>query len=78
LPSAKGARVRQSSGKVTVTDGPFVETKELVCGLAIIEANSKQHAIELARHFLSVAGDGELRQLHEVSATAQVQAAGKP
>lgn len=67
LPSALGARVRRSGDKVTVTDGPFAETKELVGGFAIIEAKSKEHAIELTRTFLQVAGDGvsEIRQLYE-------------
>jgi hypothetical protein len=66
-PSAKGARVRLSGGKITVTDGPFAEAKELVGGIAIIEAESKQHAIELTKRFLHVAGDGEteIRLLHE-------------
>ena len=65
LPSALGARVRRSSGQVTVTDGPFVETKEVVGGFAILEARSKQDAIEMARAFLDVAGDGEceIRQI---------------
>jgi hypothetical protein len=67
LPSAKGARVRQANGKVSVTDGPFTEAKELIGGLAILQAASKAEAIELARQFLKVAGDGEceLRQLYE-------------
>jgi hypothetical protein len=67
LPSATGARVRLSNGKVTVTDGPFTETKELIGGLAILQANSKAEAVELVRHFLGVAGDGEceLRQLYD-------------
>lgn len=67
LPTAKGARVRQSNGKVSVTDGPFTETKEVIGGLAILQAASKAEAIELARQFLKVAGDGEceLRQLYE-------------
>jgi hypothetical protein len=67
LPSALGARVRCSDGKLTVTDGPFTEAKELVGGFAILRANSKQEAIELARYFLQVVGDGEceLRQLYE-------------
>ena len=59
LPSAKGARVKNSGGKITVTDGPFTESKELVAGFAILEADSKAHAIELTRKFLAVAGDGE-------------------
>ena len=67
LPSALGARVRLSSGKVTVTDGPFTEAKELVGGFAILRTNSKEEAIELVKQFLPVAGDGEceLRQLYE-------------
>jgi hypothetical protein len=67
LPTAKGARVRQANGKVSVTDGPFTETKEVIGGLAILQAASKAEAIELARQFLKVAGDGEceLRQLYE-------------
>ena len=65
LPSAKGARVRRSNGKTTVTDGPFTESKELVAGFALLEAGSKQEAIELTRKFLAVVGTGEceLRQI---------------
>ncbi len=67
LPSKLGARVRRSDGKVIVTDGPFAESKELVGGFAILSANSKEEAIELAKNFLSVVGQGEceLRQLYE-------------
>jgi hypothetical protein len=67
MPSATGARVRKASGKTTVTDGPFAETRELIGGLAILNADSKQHAIELTKYFLSHAEDGEceLRQLCE-------------
>jgi len=67
LPTALGARVRRSDGRVTVTDGPFTEAKEVVGGLAILKANSKQEAIDLAKHFLSFVGQGEceLRQLYE-------------
>jgi hypothetical protein len=69
LPSAKGARVRRSGEKVTVTDGPFAETKEVVGGFALLQAESKEEAIELIKSFLKVAGDGEceLRQLYEPS-----------
>ena len=65
LPSALGARVRLSKGNLTVTDGPFIESKELIGGFAILEASSKAEAIELTRKFLDVAGDGEceIRQL---------------
>ena len=59
LPSSKGARVKRSGEKTTVTDGPFTESKELVAGFAILQAASKQEAIELTRKFLAVAGEGE-------------------
>jgi hypothetical protein len=70
LPSVLGARVRCSSGKLSVTDGPFTESKEVVGGFAILKADSKQEAIQLAKDFLRVAGDGEceLRQIYEASA----------
>ena len=55
LPSVKGARVRLSNGAVTVTDGPFTESKELVGGFAILKADSKEEAIRLAKDFLNVA-----------------------
>ena len=72
LPSALGARVRRSGSKLTVTDGPFVETKELVGGFAILEAASKEEAIELAKTFLDIAGDGEceIRQIYTASDAA--------
>lgn len=72
LPTSLGARVRRGGGKINVTDGPFTETKEVVGGFAILKANSKQEAIELARQFLQVAGEGEceLRQLYEQGADA--------
>ena len=72
LPSTLGSRVRRSSGKVTVIDGPFTESKELVGGFAILKANSKEEAIRLAKDFLSVVGEGEceLRQIYEQGADA--------
>jgi hypothetical protein len=72
LPSSLGARVRLSDGKFTVTDGPFAETKELVGGFAIIQAASKEEAIQHTKYFLQVAGGGEteIRQLYEAPASA--------
>jgi hypothetical protein len=72
LPSALGARVRRSAGKVTVTDGPFTESKEVVGGFAILQAKSKEEAIQLAKNFLNAVGEGEceLRQLYEVGEVA--------
>ena len=79
LPSATGARVRLSNGKLTVTDGPFTESKEVIGGLAILQANSKQEAIEYVKQFLKVAGDGEceLRQLYEAGQTIETSKAAK-
>jgi hypothetical protein len=79
MPSATGARVRLSKGKLSVTDGPFTEAKEVIGGLAILQADSKEAAIELAKKFLHAAGDGEceLRQLFEADKTAQAPTAAK-
>jgi hypothetical protein len=54
LPSSKGARVQVSRGKMTVTDGPFAETKELIGGFAILEAASKEEAIRLGKEFMQL------------------------
>jgi len=67
LPTAKGARVRRSGNNISVIDGPFTESKEVIGGFAILRANSKAEAIELAKQFLKLAGEGEceLRQIYE-------------
>jgi len=72
LPSSLGARVRLSGDQYTVMDGPFTETKDLIGGFAIIQAASKQEAIEHTKYFLQHAGGGEteIRQLYEVPASA--------
>ena len=77
LPTALGARVRRSDAKLTVTDGPFTEAKEQVGGFAILKTNSKAEAIELAKQFLSVVGEGEceLRQVYEVGDQSCVEKA---
>lgn len=69
LPSAMGARVRVDEGKFTVKDGPFTEAKEVVGGFAILEAPSREKAIEYAKEFLQHTGVGEceLRQLYDMS-----------
>src|SRR6185312_6459699 len=54
LPSALGARVRSTNGQFAVTDGPFTEAKELVGGFALIQAKSKEEAIEFTKRFLKV------------------------
>jgi hypothetical protein len=57
--------VRRDSGKIAVTDGPFAEVKELIAGFAILEARSKEHALQMTERFLEVAGDGEC-ELHQI------------
>ena len=67
-PTAEGTRVRLRQGQLSTVDGPFIETKEVVGGFAILEAESMQKAIELTKRFLRVHGDEwdiecEVRQL---------------
>jgi hypothetical protein len=54
LPSREGARVRLAKGKITVTDGPFTETKEVIGGWAILKADSKAEAIRIATEFMEL------------------------
>ncbi|HSU14345.1 YciI family protein [Longimicrobium sp.] len=79
MPSAAGARIRLDSGKVTVTDGPFTESKELIAGFALLQARSKEEAVEWTRRFLAVAGDGEteLRQICDFTSQPELAAAGE-
>ena len=71
LPTANGARVRLDGGKVSVTDGPFTEAKEVIGGYAIFEADSKENMLEWTRRFIELhkaylpdwEGEAELRQL---------------
>jgi hypothetical protein len=73
-PSSMGARVRYSGSKRTVIDGPFAETKELIAGYAIIQAKSREEAIEWTRRFVQVDAPGrhgtesdcEIRQIFEL------------
>ena len=70
-PTAQSARVRVSDGKLTVTDGPFTETKEIVGGYAQFELKSKEEAIEGAVRFMELhkkhwpgwEGETEVRQI---------------
>jgi hypothetical protein len=74
-PTSEGVRVRLSRGKLSTVDGPFVETKEVIGGYAILEAKSKQEAVELTKRFLAIHGDEwelecEVRQLDEPELTS--------
>jgi hypothetical protein len=66
LDGGSSLRVSRTGPKVTVTDGPFTETKELIGGFAIFRVQSKDEAIALSRRFLDVAGNGTT-ELHEVN-----------
>jgi hypothetical protein len=54
LPSKEGVRVRLASGKITLTDGPFTESKEIIGGWAILKADSKAEAIRIATEFMEL------------------------
>jgi len=56
-PSSEGFRVRSRHGDFTTTDGPFTESKEVVGGYAVMQADSREEAIELIRRFLEIHGD---------------------
>jgi hypothetical protein len=65
-PSSKGARVKFSGNKRTVTDGPFAETKELVAGFWLWQVRSKEEAIEwLKRAPFREGEEVEIRQVFE-------------
>jgi len=68
-PSSKGKRVKVSDGKVTVTDGPFIETKELVASYALFQVSTMEEAVHWTTRFLEVLGEGEceLRPIFEAS-----------
>jgi len=54
LPSKDGVRVRLANGKITVTDGPFAESKEVIGGWAILEVDSKAEATRVATEFMEL------------------------
>jgi hypothetical protein len=54
LPSKDGFRVRLAKGLISMTDGPFIETKEVIGGWAILEADSKAKALRIAQEFMEL------------------------
>jgi hypothetical protein len=68
-PSSTATRVTVSSGKPTVIDGPFTESKELIASYAVLQVGSREEAVERTREFLELIGGGEvdLWQLYEPS-----------
>lgn len=66
-PLSRGARVAFAQGKATVTDGPFIETREVIGGFWILQVKSKQEALEWARRCPALNGDViELREIWEM------------
>jgi hypothetical protein len=65
--SSKGARIKFSGDKRTVTDGPFTEAKELIAGYWLIQVKSKEEAIEWASRIPFEDGEVEIRQVFETS-----------
>jgi hypothetical protein len=54
LPTAKGNKIKLRGGKITVIDGPFTESKEIVGGYALVDAASKDEALDFARRFMEI------------------------
>jgi hypothetical protein len=54
-----GTRLRLADGKFSVTDGPYIELKELLGGFAVLNVNSLEEAIEWSKRFLKIIGSGE-------------------
>lgn len=54
LPYGKGARIKAAGGKLKVTDGPFIESKEVIGGYAIMRAGSKKEAIKMGEDFMKL------------------------
>ena len=70
-PTSKGWRIKYNGAKRTVIDGPFTETKELIAGYTLVQAKSREEALEWTRRFPNPAVDGkeaeiEVRQLYEL------------
>jgi hypothetical protein len=73
LPSKDGVRVRLEHGNITVTDGPFTESKEVIGGWAILQTDSKSEAVRIATEFMELHrkywpgfdGESELRPMFD-------------
>ncbi len=76
LPSAQGHKVTMTGSKITVTDGPFAETKEVIGGFAILNYDSHEAAIEGAKRVMKIHADAgvtdleiEIRPMFEAQCT---------
>jgi len=72
-PTSSGARMRITKGKIITTDGPFIETKEVIGGFSIFNFATKEEALEAARTFMELhrvhwpqwEGETEIRLMYE-------------
>jgi len=79
MPTSGATRVRLSGGKITVTDGPFAEAKEVLGGFAIFNLRSKDEALDWCKKFMELhkqhwpgwEGVTEIRQMHELADFSQ-------
>jgi hypothetical protein len=69
-PKAPAILVKNSGGKVTITDGPYTEAKELVAGFAIFQVTSREEAVKWGSRFIEIAGDG-VSEMREIPQAAQ-------
>jgi hypothetical protein len=79
-PTSEGVRLRNNHGKLSRTDGPFTESREVIGGYAILKADSLAEAIKLTERFLEVHGDEwnvecEVRQIEDMDADCGNKAA---
>ncbi|MFH9860499.1 YciI family protein [Streptomyces sp. NPDC017202] len=70
MPAEQGTRVHLNGGGISVTDGPFTETKEVVGGYAILQCKDMAEALEWSKRFLKAHGDDwtmtlEVREIQE-------------
>jgi hypothetical protein len=63
--AAEGTHVSASGGQMTLTDGPYAETKETIVSFALIEVRSKEELVEISRRFWAMVkeGEGDIRQV---------------
>ena len=82
LPTSAGTKIKLKAGNISVVDGPFTESKEIVGGYALIEAKTKAEALDLATKFMDIhrvhwpefEGECEVRPLEAADGTAEQNA----
>ncbi|HTX56267.1 MAG TPA: YciI family protein [Candidatus Acidoferrales bacterium] len=66
-PTGVSLRIKSAgSGPLSVTDGPFAESKEIVGGYAVLDVRDRKHLVELTQRFLECAGGGTCT-IHELA-----------